>query len=107
MRVHLEKGLEPPDFIINAPVLFEGGERYLNAFRLLNEGRISSGMGAICALSLAEIHALFQIYDICDKQERDDYVFFLRALDRVYVTHENERLSREAERLNKQQQKRK
>lgn len=53
-------------------------------------------------IPLSEINALFHIYEISDIQSRDDYVFFIRSLDRVYLRLDNERVERERKRLEAQ-----
>lgn len=98
LSAHEEKGLDPPDFIVNAPVPFEGGEKYLNAFWLLSGSRTSSG-GGLNPVPLTEIQALFHIYRIHDIQDRDDYVFFIRRLDQTFMRFENERMEKERKRL--------
>lgn len=88
------------------PEIFDGGQVYLDAFWLLNAGRSAGGMGAINPIALAEILAYFQIFKIDGIEERDEYVYFVRALDATFLKYEYDRLEREQKRREAEQKRR-
>lgn len=99
--MHEEKGLEPPEEVLNAPTLFDGGEVYFDAFWALSASRDYFQTGAPKPILLSEISAYFHIHQIDDIDERRDFLDFIRALDRVYLEHEHKRTEREMKKRNK------
>jgi hypothetical protein len=74
---------EPPP-----PELTPGTERYWNAFCILAEARpVAVGMDAFpLPIPLSEFAAFFSIRGIDDPDEREDYLYFVRACDREWLS---------------------
>jgi len=82
--VHLDAGLDP------------AYSDYWEAFQTLSSSR-TSGFGMMNPISLQEIAAYLQIYDIVDEDDRVLYMQIVRGVDSHYLKRESERMKKESE----------
>lgn len=61
--------------------------KYWNAFVLLSRSRTSHFAGSN-PIALSEIKAFFEIFEINDIEEREDFVYFIKELDAELLTLE-------------------
>ncbi len=63
----------------------------MDAFELLNASRQSTAMGQLAQITLSEVMAYFNIYDITNLDDREEFLTMIYALDRVYIDHHNKK----------------
>lgn len=81
------RGQAPPPFIANAPVLLEGLQIYLDAFRELSTCRSFVGMnGRAAPIPWTAIHA-YAVHLDYDYEDIEYFVTLIRALDDTYLEH--------------------
>ena len=64
---------------------------YYRAFNVLGDSRII-GQGSIGPIPLTEMQAYIELFEINDLDERERFIRMIKALDRVFIKHTNERL---------------
>jgi hypothetical protein len=80
-----------PDKILNAPELTLGLELFYNAFLELTSCRSNGmGIGPISWLAMMEFCDRFEIYN----DQREDFVYYVRQLDEVYLSWNNKELDK-------------
>ena len=57
--------------------------------------------GGVGPIPLSEMKAYMELFRINDLDERDRFVRMIKALDRVYIKHTNDKLKQERERAAK------
>jgi hypothetical protein len=85
----LEERGEAVPALQNKPELDEFLIPYWKAFQVLSSSRqIGMGIGAI---PLTEIEAYMRIYGIEDQEEREDMVYLIGEMDRVFIEYCNKK----------------
>ena len=63
---------------------------YFEAFTILTVSR-AAYQGCVGYIPLSEIHAYFQMFGITDIEEKQDYLYLIRALDEEYIGYLNKK----------------
>jgi len=91
---------ETPKALQDRPKLNRWVAEYYKAFAVLSDSR-SILQGGVGPIPLSEIFAYFQMFEITDLEERERFTTMVKALDRVYIKHVNEKLKRDRDRQSK------
>jgi hypothetical protein len=82
-------------------MIFEGCIPYWEAFWLLHASRTYTSMGMVGLManpiSLSELNAYFQVFCIGDITEREDFIFFIRALDNKFLEWDRQQVKQASE----------
>ncbi len=77
---------ETPPALASRPQLSQFEQPYFDAYQTVSASRNWTAAGP-AAIPLSEIVAYFDIYEINDPEERDDYIAMIRHLDSVYLAY--------------------
>lgn len=82
-QIEKETGITP-DALRRRPLPTQFEQSFYNAFVTLSGSRQITAVGPM-AIPLSEIKSFFELYEITDTDEQDEYLELIQTLDKAYL----------------------